>query len=100
MKKQLFRLKESTIGLERRILHLISQYKERKHIYLSEIQRLATIVNTTIQDIPYLILQPRPNSEKRAQSVQKHLLPPSPLLVHKDSEYNTYSTEDALRRGL
>ena len=98
MKKQLFRLKESTIGLERRILHLISQYKERKHIYLSEIQRLATIVNTTIQEIPYLILQPP--SEKRAQSDQKHLLPPSPLLVHKDSEYNTYSTEDALRRGL
>ena len=70
-------------------------------IYLSEIQRLATLINTTIQDIPKLIVQPFSKDTRRAFSAEK-LLPPEEnlMLTKKESDYNTLSTSDALRWGL
>lgn len=57
-------------------------------------------MNTTIKDIPQFIMKERPPLERQSLSAQKTLLPPELTLERKESEYNTLSSNDALRWGL
>lgn len=45
-------------------------------------------------------MKERPPLDRRSCSAQKPLLPPELTLARKESEYNTLSTNDALRWGL
>ena len=66
----------------------MAQFKERKMIYFSEIQRLSKIVSTSIESIPELLLTQ--NGPSRVSSVEK--IPRPPHFIKKKSEYNTISS--------
>lgn len=57
LKKEVFQLKEEKQSLEKKMLELIEEYRNRKGFYLAEIKKLTQIINMSSFDVRNLVLE-------------------------------------------
>jgi predicted transcriptional regulator len=57
LKREVFELKEDKQQLEKRMLELVEEFKNRKGFYVSEIKKLTDIINMSSFDVRALVLE-------------------------------------------
>ena len=57
LKKELFQIKEEKQQLQKKVLELIEQYKNRKSFYTAQIKKLTDIINMSTFDVRNLVLE-------------------------------------------